>query len=87
MTSENKTLVFDTPEQIAMVRLLSLRSALHLEMNGMTLSRGRRSASAILKSEFGWTGTKATIMRLLEEHIVASGFTPEHMYSTPKEVK
>jgi len=56
-------LVIDTPEGIRAYRLLALRAALGLEVKGM---RGRFSAYAIIKKEFGLKGTKAKVYELFE---------------------
>lgn len=51
----DKTLVFDTPEQIDMVRLISLKHALRLKVNtGMSMHRGV-SLIRVAKS-YGFTG-------------------------------
>lgn len=56
-------LVIDTPDGIRAYRLLALRAALGLEVKGM---RGRFSAYAIIKKEFGLKGTKAKVYELFE---------------------
>ena len=48
-------------------RLLTLRSALKLELKGMKNSR--RSAYAIIKEEFGFKGNKQKVYNQLDEHI------------------
>lgn len=49
-----------TPEQIAMFRLATLRSALRLELRGMRVSRGR-TAYAVLK-DMGYRGTRDAVL-------------------------
>ena len=57
----------DTPKQIAMFRLASLKGALKLEILGM--KRGGQSVYSILKQEYGFKGSKASILKQLEEKI------------------
>ena len=52
---------------IEFYRLLTLRSALSLEMLGMKNSR--RSAYAIIKEEFGFKGNKKKVYNQIDEHI------------------
>lgn len=49
-----------TPEQIAMYRLATLRSALRLEIAG--LSRRGQTAYSILKQEFGYKGNRERVL-------------------------
>ena len=60
-------ITLDTPEQIDMFRLLSLRSALKLECLGM--SRRGQSAYSIIKAEYGLKGNKKSVLQQLEEII------------------
>lgn len=53
------------PEQIEVARLLTLRQMLRLEMLGM--KRKGRSAYSILKSEFGFKGSRESIFLELTE--------------------
>ena len=53
------------PAQIDAARLLTLRQMLRLEMLGMT--RKGRSAYSILKSEFGFKGSRESIFVELTE--------------------
>lgn len=53
------------PDQIDAARLLTLRQMLRLEMLGMT--RKGRSAYSILKSEFGFKGSRESIFAALTE--------------------
>ena len=59
--------VCDTPEQIDMFRLLSLRSALKLECLGM--KRRGQSAYSIIKAEYGFTGNKKSVLEQMEQII------------------
>jgi hypothetical protein len=56
-----------TGEHIGLFRLLTMRSALRLEMLGMKHSRG--SVYALVKREFGFTGNRAKVLAQLEDHI------------------
>jgi hypothetical protein len=53
------------PDQIDAARLLTLRQMLRLEMLGMT--KKGRSAYSILKSEFGFKGSRETVFKALTE--------------------
>ena len=55
------------PNQIALFRLMSLRSMLTLEIKGMT--RRGRSAYAIIKDELGLKGTKQRVLDQLTDII------------------
>ncbi len=60
------------PDQIDAARLLTLRQMLRLEMLGMT--KKGRSAYSILKSEFGFKGSREAIFAALTEwrnHVIA----------------
>tara|TARA_A100001391_G_scaffold136768_1_gene95472 strand:+ start:542 stop:748 length:207 start_codon:yes stop_codon:yes gene_type:complete len=61
-------ITLDTPEQIEMYRILSLRSMLKLECLGMKRGRGQ-SAYSIIKSEFGLKGNKKSVLEQLEQII------------------
>ena len=56
--------VLDTPEKIARFRLLTLRQALKLEIQGM---RGRFNAYAIIKQETGLKGTRQAVFNQLSK--------------------
>jgi len=56
--------ILDTPEQIAMFRLLTLRQMLKLEMKGMKCSRGR-TAYSIIKTELRLKGTRESVFNQL----------------------
>ena len=60
MNTMNKTLVLDTPQAIDGFRVRALRSALKLEVLGMT----RRGVSAyrMVKNEFGFKGSKQKVL-------------------------
>jgi hypothetical protein len=60
-------IVLETPEQIAMFRLLSLRSALKLECLGM--KRRGQSAYSIVKAELRLKGNKKSVLKQLEQKI------------------
>ena len=56
-----------TGENIDRFRLLSLRSALKLEIAGM--SRRGRSVYSIVKEEFGFKGSRVKVLAQLNDHI------------------
>lgn len=63
------------------VRLLALRSALHLEISGIQM--GRQKASKTVKEEFGFTGKAPAILKSLEDLIETFGHDlGESRYST-----
>ena len=57
----------DTPKQIALFRLLSLRGALKLEILG--LKKRGQSVYSILKQEYGFKGNKQSILDQLQVKI------------------
>ena len=63
----NEGFVAYTKDNINLFRLLSLRSALKLEIVGMK-KRGR-SAYSIINEEFGFKGSKQSVLADLEELI------------------
>ena len=63
----NKTAVLDTPNAIDRFRVRTLRSALKLEILGMT--RRGRSVYSIVKEEFGLTGNKKKVLEQLNTYI------------------
>ena len=67
MNTMNKTLVLDTPEAINGFRVRSLRSALKLEILGM--SRRGVSAYRMVKDEFGFKGSKQKVLDQLLAYI------------------
>jgi len=56
-------MMLETPDQIAMYRLLTLRQMLRLELKG--LKRRGRSAYAIIKDELGLKGSKKSVYEQL----------------------
>lgn len=63
----NKTLVLDTPQAIDGFRVRTLRSALKLEVLGM--SRKGQSVYSIVKQEFGFKGNKQQVLDQLLAYI------------------
>lgn len=57
----------DTPQQIALFRLLSLRGALKLEILG--LKKRGQSVYSILKQEYGFKGSKQSVLDQLQTKI------------------
>lgn len=60
-------ITLDTPEQIDMFRFLSLKSALKLECLGM--GRRGQSAYSIIKQEYGFKGSKKSVLEQMEQII------------------
>ena len=56
--------LISTPENIQKYRLLTLKSALKLEILGM--NRRGRSVYSIVKEEFGFKGNKQKVLKQLE---------------------
>jgi len=56
-------MMLETPDQIAVYRLLTLRQMLRLEIKG--LKRRGRSAYAIIKGELGLKGSKKSVYEQL----------------------
>ena len=54
-----------TGHQIEAARLLTLRQMLKLEMRGMSKSKGP-TAYSILKSDYGYSGTRESILTQLD---------------------
>ena len=65
-------MVLDTPELIEGFRLLQLKSALKLELIGITMWRGQ-SAYARIKEEFGLKGSKQKVFDQFEELLKING--------------
>jgi|TARA_R110000751_G_scaffold100368_1_gene194325 hypothetical protein len=63
----NKTIVLDTPQAIDGFRTRMLRSALKLEVLGM--SRKGQSVYSIVKQEFGFKGNKQQVLDQLLAYI------------------
>ena len=60
-------MIADTPPQIALFRLASLKGARKLEILGMT--RRGRSVYSIIKEEYGFKGSKKSVLEQLEAKI------------------
>jgi hypothetical protein len=60
-------MILDTPDQIAVARMLTLRKGLQLEIKGMRHSG--RSCYSIIKRDFGLTGTRARVLEQFEQLI------------------
>lgn len=65
-------MIFDTPEKIAGYRMLTLWSALKLEIIGMRASRGR-TAYSIIKKEFNLKGNKMKVLEQYNEILIERG--------------
>lgn len=61
-------IICDTPEKIQLFRLLALKASLKLEINTSMRRRGR-SAYAIIKEEFGFTGGKKKVLQQFEDFL------------------
>jgi len=73
--SQNELLVLDTPEGIAMYRMLAIRGGLKMEARGMRLTRGR-SCLSIVRKEFGIKARDAaTALVKFEEYLGQFGMT------------
>jgi len=59
--TENGSLVF-TGDDIPIFRLMSLRSALQLEVRGIEFRMGGKSVCSIIKKEFGLKGNKEKVL-------------------------
>jgi hypothetical protein len=57
-----------TPEQIALYRLATLRSALKLESKGLRISKGP-TALSILRSEYGYKGKREAILAQVTQDV------------------
>ena len=73
MTTRNKTIVLDIPEDINAGRILALKGALKIEVN-TGLRRKGRSAYSIIKEEFGFKGNKTRVLSQLEDWIAENLF-------------
>jgi len=70
MNNENNTeeaIVISGEENVRLTRILALRSACKLELLGMK-KRGQ-SATAIVRQEFGFKGSKQKVLEQLNEWI------------------
>ena len=65
--NEQLELITILPEQVDHARLLTLRTALKLEIQGLK-SRGR-SAYTIIKEELGIKGSRASVLEQVNEHL------------------
>ena len=63
----NNTITADTPEKIALFRLIVLKGALKMECFGMT--RRGRSVYSIVKEECRFKGNKKSVLKQLEQKI------------------
>ena len=63
----NHMIIADTPEKIALFRLIALKGALKMECLGMT--RRGRSVYSIVKEEYGFKGNKKSVLKQLEQKI------------------
>ena len=54
-------MVITKPHEIQLFRLLTLRAGLKLEIRGLRVSKGR-SCFAIIKQEFGLTGSREEVL-------------------------
>lgn len=63
---ETPPVILDTPEQIALARLATLKAGLKLEMQGLNLSR-RVSCYSILRKEYGYKGNRKNVLAQVEK--------------------
>ena len=63
----SEAIVANTPDKIEMFRLLALRGALKLELVGMC--RRGQSAYSIIKSQYGFRGSKQRVLDQFEGYI------------------
>ena len=61
------TTVLDTPEQIDMFTFLSRKGALKFEILG--LKRSGKSVYSIIKQEYGFKGSRESVLKQMEEII------------------
>jgi hypothetical protein len=64
------------PNKIALFRLCTLRTGLKLEIAGMR--RGGTSSYSILKTEFGYSGTRAAVLAAVMADIAQAFATMEN---------
>ena len=71
----NELIVLDTPAQIAGYRLLTMHKALEVEVRfpGMRMT-SKVNVFALVKREFGFKGSKASVLKQLEDYMDAQGF-------------
>jgi hypothetical protein len=68
------------PNKIALFKLCTLRSALKLEIKGMRCAG--RSAYSILKTDYGYRGTRAVVLAAVIADIETTLATMEQSCST-----
>jgi len=73
MTTRDKLIVLDTPDDIRAGRILALKGALKIEVRTGLRRRGQ-SAYSIVKDEFGFKGNKARVLSQLEDWIAENLF-------------
>ena len=76
--SMNKTQVLDTPKAIDGFRTRMLRSALKLEVLGMT--RRGRSVFSVVKEEFGFKGNKQQVLDQLLDYIKENNLKVDYLF-------
>jgi hypothetical protein len=64
------------PNKIALFRLCTLRTALKLEIAGMR--RAGKSAYSILKTEYGYRGTRENVLSIAQADIAQALSTMEN---------
>ena len=67
MSDGNRTIVIEGEDNVRKARVLTLRSALELEIKG--LKRRGRSVYSIIKEEFGFKGNKKRVLQQFEERL------------------
>jgi len=72
-------IAYDNPSEIAMFRMKTLRSALKLEILGM--SRRGRSVYSIVKEEFRLKGNKQKVLEQLNTKIIMLDIKRTPMYT------
>ena len=56
------TIVLDTPEKQELARLIALRSAMKMEVQGFRMTNKAPTAYSILKKEYGMKGNKQKVL-------------------------
>ena len=72
-------IAYDNPNEIAMFRMKTLRSALKLEILGM--SRRGRSVYSLVKEEFRLKGNKQKVLEQLNTKIIMLDIKRTPMYT------
>lgn len=75
MSDGNRTIVIEGEDNVRKARVLTLRSALELEIKG--LKRRGRSVYSIIKEEFGFKGNKEKVLSQLSDYIEENILPPE----------